>query len=239
MYQTLTPYIDKNLHIPSRRFEKIINFNSLGFRGNDIDPTKKNILIAGCSIYYCTGVDDPYIFPNLLLEKLGSDYGYLNVSIPGTGIEAQIKNITWALSNFKFEKLLWLGSHPSRGICYNDKYGMMHYNPSNPPGINHPWFTSSQGKTWVDNRIGNDYNTMCKLTDITETLFVLLKALNIDVYASNWDPEYYNNFFKPLRSQFGFKSLPFFNISDRAVDGLHAGIKSHSIHAEELAKLIS
>ena len=211
----------------------------MGFRGNDIDTTKKNILIAGCSIYYCSGVDEPYIFPNLLLEKLGSDYGYLNVSMPGTGIEAQIKNITWALSNFKFEKLLWLGSHPSRGICYHEQYGMMNYGPVNPAGANNTWFNSNQGKTWIDNRIGNGYNTMCKLTDITETLFVLLKALNIDVYTSNWDADYNDNFFKPLRSQFGFKGLPFFYRYDKAADGVHAGIKSHSIHAEELAKLIS
>jgi hypothetical protein len=239
MYQNLTPYIDKNLYNTKRCFEKIINFNSHGFRGNELDPTKKNILIAGCSIYYCTGVDDPYIFPNLLIEKLGSDYGYLNVSMPGTGIEAQVKNITWAVSNFKFEKLLWLGSHPSRGICYNDKYGMMHYNPSNPPGINNPWFNSNQGKIWVDNRIGNDYDVMCKLTDLTETLFVLLKALNIDVYTRNWGTEYNDNFFKPIREKFNFNSLPFFYQYDKSIDGVHPGIKSHSVHAEELAKLIN
>jgi hypothetical protein len=232
MYQINSPYVDSDL------LRNITwKFNGHGFRSEEYDSNKKNILIAGCSIHCCYALEDEHIFPNLLVEKLGSEYGYLNVSMPGTGIDTQIKNITWALSNYKFEKLLWLTTPPSRGIYYHESQGMLPFTPGEPEGISNKWFSSVKGRAWADARTINDYDTRCKVTDNIETLFVLLNALNIDSYVRSWGHEYDKNILSKLRQRFNIKNLPFFFAHDKAEDNIHPGIQSHIVYANQIYKL--
>lgn len=235
MYKVATPYINPDLKHDA--YNKNFKFNSLGFRGNEFDPNKKNILIAGCSIYFCSNVEDQYIFPNLLVEKLGEEYGYLNVSMPGTGIDAQMKNITWALSNFKFEKFIWLSPTPARSLYYHETYGILTYCPGAPAQFMHKWFSSAQGQEWINARISNDHDTACKIADQLETLCLLLKTLNLDSYVKSWAA---NNVYKmdSLRYKFNLKHLPEFHKIDYGSDNLHAGINSHSAYADALYKLL-
>lgn len=233
MYQINTPYIDKKAAEKNPSWKH----NSHGFRGPEYDASKKNILIAGCSIHYCHALNDEYIFPNLLVDKLGEDYGYLNVSMPGTGIETQIKNITWALSNFKFEKFIWLTTPVDRVMYYHETEGMLPYNAISPPEHIHSWFSSIKGQAWVDVRIVNDYDAMCKTSDSIETLFVALRALNIDSYVSSWSHDYDATVLHQLRERFNVNPAPFFFGYDKASDNVHPGIKSHMAYADQIYEL--
>lgn len=209
--------------------------NSLGFRGKEFNPDKNNILIAGCSIHFGAFVDEQCIFSNLLVERLGEDYGYLNISVPGSGIDMEIKNIIWALSNFKFEKILWLMPNPVRGFYYHEHVGILPYNP----GFDYPWFSSIQGKNWVDVRISNDYDITRKALDQIELLFLLFKTLKLDSYVSSWNVNMDNNI-SSLRSKFNIKSLPQFPRLDIVGNSQspHPGIKSHDAYADALYQLI-
>jgi hypothetical protein len=235
MYTINSPYIDHNV---SKHYNPNWQFNSLGFRGREFDISKRNILIAGCSVHFGFAVDDHENFPNLLIDQLGEEYGYLNVSMPGTGIDAQIKNITWALSNFKFEKLLWLSSHPARALYYHETQGALPFCPGAPPMYTDHWFDSVQGRAWTASRIVNDYDTAAKATDAAETLFLLLNALNVDSYVKNWVDNYDIHMLSPLKSKYKIQSLPNFLIQDTAQDNLHAGVKSHAVYADNLYKLL-
>lgn len=235
MYKINTPFLDKHVS----RLHLNWKHNSHGFRGSEYDSSKKNILIAGCSIHYCYALDDEYIFPNLLVNKLGNDYGYFNVSMPGTGIDAQIKNITWALSNFKFDSLLWLSTPVDRGIYYHESEGILPYNPASPPHHSHSWFSSVKGQGWVDSRLANDYDTMCKTTDSIETLFLLLNSLNINSYVSSWGHDYDKTILSQLREKFNIKPMPFFFGYDKATDNVHPGMNSHIAYADKLHKSLT
>lgn len=233
MYKINTTYIDKKVFEMNPTWKH----NSHGFRGPEYDASKKNILIAGCSIHFCYALADEYIFPNLLVDKLGKDYGYLNVAMPGTGIDAQIKNITWALSNFKFDKFLWLSTPTDRAMYYHETEGMLPFNPASPVRHIHPWFSSVKGQAWTDARIINDYDVMCKTTDSIETLFLALNSLNLDSYVSSWQHDYDIEILSQLRTKFNVKSLPFFFGHDKAEDNIHPGMKSHCEYANQLYEL--
>jgi len=209
--------------------------NSLGLRGKDFNPDKNNILIAGCSIHFGSFVNEEHIFPNLLVEKLGEEYGYLNISVPGSSIDMEIKNITWALTNFKFKKFLWLMPHPVRSFYYHEQVGILPYNP----GFKHPWFSTVQGRNWVECRISNDYDIVRKALDQIELLFLLLKTLELDSYVSSWDKNIDKNL-SQLRSKFNIKSLPHFPKLDIVGESHfpHPGILSHSSYADKLYELI-
>ena len=235
MYKVNSPYIDEKSFCMYPGWKK----NSHGFRGDAYDSSKKNILIAGCSIHFCYALGDEYIFPNLLIDKLGGDYGYLNVSMPGIGIDAQLKNITWALSNFKFDKFIWLMPPTDRSLYYHETEGILPFLPGAPEPFPHKWFSSVKGQAWADARIANDYDATCKIADHTETLFLLLNALKIDSYVQSWSADYDSGILGKLREKFNIKTLPHFRGPDKAADNIHPGIISHKSYADELYKLLT
>ena len=235
MYQINTPYVDHKAFIMYPGWKQ----NSHGFRGDAYDPSKKNILIAGCSIHFCYALADEFIFPNLLIEKMGNECGYLNVSKPGIGIDAQIKNITWALSNFKFDKLIWLMPPTDRSLYYHETEGMLPFLPGAPEPFPNKWFSSVKGRAWVDARIANDYDATCKITDHIATLFLLLNTLKIDSYVRSWSEDYNYGILTKLRETFNIGDLPRFRGPDKAEDNIHPGIKSHAYYAGELYKLLT
>jgi len=207
--------------------------NSLGFRGKEFDPNKKNILIAGCSKHFGDWIDDQCTFSNLLIQKLGEEYGYLNISYPGSCIELQLKNITWALSNFKFEKFLWLLPDTSRSIYYHEKIGVLHFHQ----GSLDDWFSTVPGKKWIEHRLYHEGDVLMRTVNQIELLFLLLKTLKLDSYVSSWEQELEKNL-SSLRPKFNIKELPHFTKIDLATDIHYPGINSHSVYANKLYELI-
>lgn len=69
---------------------KIYRVNNYGFRGDNFTkPTE--ILIAGCSITYGSGLDEDYIWGSMLAKKLNASYS--NVGLSGASWQIIVDNI--------------------------------------------------------------------------------------------------------------------------------------------------
>jgi len=77
--------------IPKRGFKHHkwgkITTNSLGFRSEELDQNKKQIIVLGDSVAWGYGVSDEETMPYLLEQKLQSlDYQVSNLAVSGYGI---------------------------------------------------------------------------------------------------------------------------------------------------------
>jgi len=215
-------YIDKN-------YKKNVTYtiNEYGLRGSYL-ASKKLIVYAGCSMTFGIGVDDDETYPSLVTKQLGNEWAGLNIAHPGTGPDVQMANITWAIDNFKIDKLCWYMSDPHRQIIIPEENVISLYVPVDtnilPPKLAKRFIeiNTKLEETWW-------YKTYWNI----QTIFSLCKAKKIELYMTCWQGEYDYKLQK-LKKQYNVKELGNMRNIDLARDALHPGPKSQADFARRI-----
>lgn len=199
-----------------------------GFRVTPADPTKPIIVFAGCSMTFGIGLPVEDTWCHLVAKELGYENQYLNMGIPGSGPDAQLVNLHWALDNYKIDKICWFMSDPHRQIVYqHDRYACYV-----PPDTN--FFDDKNfGEKFVE------VNTMLYDTIWIKTyweiygLFARVSDKKIPMNMSCWfgRSDYDLN---KLREQFGIKQLGKMKAIDLARDNRHNGVQSNAYLASQV-----
>jgi hypothetical protein len=79
------------------------SYNSLGFRGKEFEP-EEDLVIAGCSQTFGMGLEENYIWGNVVANSLG--YKASNISMPGASTESIINNIYAYFKEYGHPKML-------------------------------------------------------------------------------------------------------------------------------------
>jgi hypothetical protein len=215
-------------HIDERYKQKVAyTINEHGLRGTYV-PSNKLIAFAGCSMTFGIGVDDKETYPHLVTEKLGSDWGCLNIAHPGSGPDVQMANITWAIDNFKIDKLCWYMSDPHRQIVIPEENTISLYVP-----VDNNILPSKLAKRFIEVNTKLEETWWYRTYWNIKTIFSLCKAKNIDVYMTCWQGEY-DYRLKELKDEYGVKELGNMHHPDRARDALHPGPESQADFAERI-----
>jgi hypothetical protein len=209
------------------------NINEHRFRHN-VDYSKKIIVFCGCSLTFGTGLAEEDTYPHLVTGHLGNDYDYINISMPSTGPDIQMLNLSWALNNFNVEKIFWYMSDPHRQVVLPDNENVGLYIPSH---YHNEWFDHGIGKKFKEVNLELEDTWRLKTYWNLYSLFSLIKHKNIETYVTCWDLVLDTELEK-LRNLFGFNSLGNLNITDLARDNAHPGIDSHRQFAENILKRI-
>jgi hypothetical protein len=222
-------------------FEEIIdNYKEICYTANEhgfrhkVDYSKKIILFCGCSMTFGTGLAEEDTYPHLVTSQLGNDYDYINISMPSTGPDVQMLNLTWALNNFNVEKIFWYMSDPHRQVVSIIENAINLYIPSH---YHDEWFDHGIGKKFKEVNLELENTWILKTYWNLYSLFSLIKHKNIETYVSCWDLVL-DTQLENLRNSFGFKSLGNINSIDLARDNAHPGIDSHRQFAENILKRI-
>lgn len=209
------------------------HINEYGFRHNT-DTSKKLILFCGCSMTFGQGIAEEDTFPHIVTTKLGSDYDYINLGLPASGPDVQMLNLTWALNNFKIDKIFWYISDYHRQVFIKD----------NMIGLFTPsffgqedWFNQSIGKSFVEVNALLEDTWRLKTFWNLYSLFSLIKSKNIETFVSSWE-SVLDAELEKLRNEFSFNSLGNIDIVDVARDDIHPGILSNLQFAEKILKRI-
>jgi hypothetical protein len=202
--------------------------NQYGFRF-DLTEKKNNICFVGCSITFGEGLAQTDIFPELVAKSLGNDWQCINLGVPGSGPDIQIINLTWAINNFKIDKIVWYMSDPLRHMSYSTSIQ-----------VHAPNFTThdTHQRDFVNYIVKYEKTILLKTYWNIYSLFSLIKEKNIDLYFRCWIDDFHNEI-KPMLNQFKFKELQPMNNVDLARDNLHPGIVSHKIFAEHILEKIN
>lgn len=199
-----------------------------------VKDTKYKILFAGCSMTFGTGVDDTEVYPYHVDQLLGDDWNHINVGHPGSGPDVQIANITWAINNFKIDKLCWYMSDPHRQIIVPEENVLSLYVPVDENILDNKKLgrrfievNAKLEETWWQRTYWNIY-----------TLFSLCKAKEIPVYMTCWQGEY-NYRLKDLKQEFGVKELGNMRWQDRGRDDIHPGPESHRDFAKRIVEVLN
>jgi len=208
------------------------NINEHGFRHN-VDMSKKIVLFCGCSMTFGTGLAEEDTYPNLVTTALGDEFDYLNIGMPSTGPDIQMLNLTWALNNFKIDKIFWYLSDYHRQIIFKDNYINLYI----PNYYHNEWFDHGIGKKFMEVNSMLDETWRLKTYWNLYSLFSLIKNKNIETYVTCWDPVL-DTELGNLRKEFNFKPLGDVDSKDLARDAMHPGIISHRDFAKDILKRI-
>jgi len=208
------------------------NINEYRFRHNT-NTSKKIALFCGCSMTFGTGLAEEHTYPHLVTIALGNEFDYLNIGMPSTGPDIQMLNLTWALNNFKIDKIFWYLSDYHRQIIFKDN----HINLYIPNHYYNEWFDHGIGKKFMEVNLELEDTWLLKTYWNMYSLFSLIKHKNIETYVTCWDLKL-DTELENLRNLFGFKSLGNMNPIDLARDNSHPGINSHRQFAENILKRI-
>ena len=162
-----------------------------------------------------------------------NEFDYLNIGMPSTGPDIQMLNLTWALNNFKIDKIFWYMSDYHRQIIFKDS----HINLYIPNHYYNEWFDYGIGKKFVEVISMLDETWRLKTYWNLYSLFSLIKNKNIETCVSCWDPML-DTELEYLRKEFNFKPLGNLDSKDLARDVMHPGIISHQDFAEHILKRI-
>lgn len=207
--------------------------NEHGFR-HKVDYSKKIILFCGCSMTFGTGLAEEDTYPHLITSYMGNDYDYINISMPSTGPDVQMLNLSWALNNFNVEKIFWYMSDPHRQVVSIIENAINLYIPNNH---HYEWFNHGIGKKFMEVNLELENTWLLKTYWNLYSLFSLIKHKNIETYVSCWDL-ILDTQLENLRKEFKFKSLGNINSIDLARDNAHPGVNSHRQFAENILKRI-
>jgi hypothetical protein len=208
------------------------HINEYGFR-HRTDTSKKLILFCGCSVTFGTGLAEEDTFAHLVTAGLGNNYDYINLGLPGTGPDVQMLNLTWALNNFKIDKIFWYISDYHRQVFTKDNKVIGLFTPSFFG--QEEWFQQSIGKSFVEVNALLEDTWRLKTFWNLYSLFSLIKSKNIETFVSSWEPVLDSELEK-LRNEFSFNSLGNIDIVDVARDDMHPGILSNLQFAEKILK---
>ena len=219
-------------HVVDNYKEITYNINEYRFRHNT-NMSKKIVVFCGCSMTFGTGLAEEDTYPHLVTKALGDEFDYLNISMPSTGPDIQMLNLTWALNNFKIDKIFWYMSDYHRQIIFKDS----HINLYIPNHYHNEWFDHGIGKKFVEVNSMLDKTWRLKTYWNLYSLFSLIKNKNIETCVSCWDPML-DTELENLRKEFNFKPLGNLDSKDLARDAMHPGIISHQDFAEHILKRI-
>ena len=192
-----------------------------GFRVLPEDSTKPIILFAGCSMTFGIGLPVEDTWADMVAKELGYDTQYLNISIPGSGPDAQIVNLHWALDNYKIDRIFWFMSDPHRQVVYQNEKFYCYVPPDN--------------NFFDDKKFGERFvevNTLLYDTVWIKTywelygLFSRIADKKIPTNMSCWFGRSDFDLMK-LREQFGIKPLGKMKSIDLARDNRHNGVESN------------
>ena len=217
-------------HVIDNYKEITYNINEHGFRHN-ADMSKKIILFCGCSVTFGTGLAEEDTYPHLVTKALGDEFDYLNIGMPSTGPDIQMLNLTWALNNFKIDKIFWYMSDHHRQVILKDNRISLYI----PNYVYDEWFDQGIGKKFVEVNSMLDETGRLKTYWNLYSLFSLIKNKNIETYMSSWDPVL-DTELENLREEFNIKPLGNLDWKDHARDAMHPGIISHQQFAEDILK---
>lgn len=209
--------------IVNPRYPKYFDYtvHEHGFRVVPEDPNKPIILFAGCSMTFGTGLPVEDTWADMVAKELGYGNQYLNMGIPGTGPDAQIVNLHWALDNYKIDRIFWFMSDPHRQIVYQHEKFYCYVPPDN--------------NFFDDKKFGEKFvevNTLLYDTIWIKTywdiygLFSKIAEKKIPTNMSCWWGRSDFDLMK-LRGQFGIRSLGKMKSIDLARDDRHSGVESN------------
>lgn len=203
--------------------------NEHGFR-YDTTPKEKLICFVGCSITFGIGVAEEDSFPYIVTKSLGDNWQYINVAVPGSGPDIQMHNLTWAINNFKIDKIVWYMSDPLRFILWE----------TNPKLLIPNWFSNNSPteNNALQQTVRTENTVMLKTIWNLRTLFSLIQAHNIELFCTCWIEEF-NEKIKPLINEFNFKEIGNIDDLDLARDNAHPGKLSHRDFAERIIRIIN
>ena len=198
------------------------------FRTVPKDPTKPVTIFAGCSMTFGIGSPVEDTWPAMVAKELGVEDQYVNMGIPGSGPDAQIVNLHWALDNYKIDRIFWFMSDPHRQVVYqNDRFSCYV-----PPDTNF-FHDKNFGEKFVE------VNTMLYDTIWIKTywdvygLFSRIAEKKIPTNMSCWWGRCDYDLI-PLREQFGIKPLGKIKSIDLARDNRHPGVQSHEYLTKQI-----
>jgi hypothetical protein len=203
--------------------------NEYGFRYDSIKKDKI-ICFVGCSITFGVGLPQDKIYPELVTKALGNDWQCMNISVPGSGPDVQMINLTWAINNFKIDKIVWYMSDPLRQMTY-DGHLKVHVPNCMPDPSN------NQSLEIINYVVKFEETILLKTYWNFYTLVSLIKEKNIDLYFRCWISEFHSKL-EPLISQFNIKEIGNMNGIDRARDNMHQGLRSHQQFADHIMEKI-
>lgn len=139
-------FIDKDfvtVHSRHLKNNKIIegpdfdyNLNVYGFRSksfDDFNTSNKNVLFAGCSHTFGSGLPENYVWNKKLIDKMSKNdfFDYYNIGIPGAPTQVIIKNIlTFFIKVGVPDYLFMLLPETSRGLKWDgSRYRSVSYYP--------------------------------------------------------------------------------------------------------------
>ena len=191
----------------------------------------KNICFVGCSHTFGHGMPQEYSYPEVLTKKLGDEWQCINVSQPGSGPDAQMINLSWAIDTFKLDTVVWYMSTPLRHIVNN---GYIHcYVPPNARGI----FGEEKNKRFILSESDLEDTYYTKTYWQLHTIFQLLKQKNIKTYFRCWDGKLHHEL-KDMMNLFNVIEIPDMKRIDDARDGMHRGVLSHEDFANRILEVI-
>lgn len=202
--------------------------NEYGFRFDNFKKDKV-ICFVGCSITFGEGLQQDKIFPELVTQSLGDEWQCINLGMPGSGPDIQLINLTWAINNFKIDKIVWYMSDPLRQMTHS-KSLQVHA----PNFIAH----DKHQRDFVNYIVNYEETILLKTYWNLYTIFSLIKEKNIDLYFRCWIQEYHSRLISIL-DQFKYKEFDPMNNIDLARDERHPGILSHKIFAQHILEKIN
>lgn len=202
--------------------------NQYGFR-YDLTEKANTICFVGCSITFGEGLSQTDIFPELVTKSLGTNWQCINLGMPGSGPDIQLVNLTWAINNFKIDKIVWYMSDPLRQMTH-----------SKTLQVHAPNFMShdKHQRDFVSYIVNYEETILLKTYWNLYSIFSLIKEKNIDLYFRCWISEYHSRL-KPLLDQFKFKEFNPMNNVDLARDERHPGIISHKKFSQHIIEQIN
>lgn len=209
--------------------------NQYGFRGPIVDSNKK-ILFAGCSFTYGAGVAYHETFAKLTAEKLGQDWSCLNIGIPGSGILEQVASISWALTNFKIDKICWYISDPIRTTVLINNYQKLRFLVNRDFSFLKNDHIKDMNR-FIENHLYFERNHLHQLKYSIYTIFSMIKQKNIKCYTTCWIDSF-DNEIQDIKDEFNVKSMGNINWLDKGTDDGHPGPKSHAEFADRIIGIL-
>jgi hypothetical protein len=207
--------------------------NEYGFR-YDTTSKDKVICFVGCSITFGVGLAQEHTFPEIVTRSLGDDWQCMNISMPGSGPDVQIINLTWAINNFKIDKIVWYMSDPLRQTTIRN--GHLKFHVPNTDNIRNG--IKDDELELLKHVVNYEETILLRTYWNLYTLFSLIKEKNIDLYFRCWIDDFQFKL-SPLISQFNIKEITNMHNIDIARDNMHSGIMSHNGFANELIEIIN
>lgn len=219
--------------------------NMYGFRGEwrtveDLKDVSDKVMILGCSNTYGTGIPKEHGWADIMNKRLKSDdldLNFINLAMPGSGMQKQLRIANHFLAVMDFRAIIWLMPNMGRKELFvdylnHDEHKSVNIIPSAPVAGLH-----AELKFKYERVVSDDY-TIYELEKCLHHL--LLAANNTQIFLSSWDPETYQALINLTPE--GMTLLPVFNMLTRyneyAVDGVHPGLVQNQRWVTQIYNLI-